>query len=655
MIRKPPSGKPENSSESNESSTGVSAPVLVLATLLAVLGIRWTVDSIQVKDAGGIEYPLLVLLALVLLAPVLKRLFRFGRREILLVYCFTLVASGAYDGVSRFLPCYTVPTYFASPENRFAEAARAIPDWFAPKDPEVIRRMYEGADDGKVPWQAWRRPVGVWTGFFLILWVTLYCLTLIMRGHWIDTERLTFPLVQVPLYLTEAAGDRAGQPPLLRDPLLWVGFTLSFVHFASIMLHAANPNVPTLGTRFNIGDLFTEFPWSSLRPYWWVIYNPLLAGLAYFASQDLCLSMFFFFFLIKGVYVVYTLFGYRYPPGLPFFWEQSAGAFFALGLFYAWTARRHLRTAVRTAVGLEPDRQGYRLPVLGAMLGFLALCSWYVSAGMSWWVAGLFFGMVILFATVFTRGRAESGVPSLASFPFWQASRQLKNFLGSEPLLVNGSYANLTLLGSLIFLHFGLFPQTMTYQLETLKIARERGLSRRAVTGVVLAGMVVGLAVTFHAFLTLDYRYGANVLAGGTTSGGYHVSIALREYQAVGRIMSGTPLRPDWNRNGYTMGAFVLTLILVALRMRYLRFPLHPLGYVMTASYGYAYWFSFFVIWVVKGIILKVGGVRLYRRMLPLFLGLIIGQVFTLGFVWQGAALFADERWRRAADPLAYF
>jgi len=89
--------------------------------------------------------------------------------------------------------------------------------------------------------------------------------------------------------------------------------------------------------------------------------------------------------------------------------------------------------------------------------------------------------------------------------------------------------------------------------------------------------------------------------------------------------------------------------------MRYLRFPLHPLGYVMTASYGYAYWFSFFVVWIIKGAILKIGGVRLYRRMLPLFLGLIIGQLFTLSFVWQGVALFAGERWRRAADPLAYF
>jgi len=638
-----------------DSPTGLSLRALGVAAVLATLGIRWTVQSIQVKDAGGVEYPLMVLLAMVLLAPMLRRVLGFGHGEILLVYCFVLVASSAYDGVSRFLPCYTVPTYFASPENRFAEAAQDIPAWFAPKDPEIVRQMYEGADDGKPPWRHWALPVVTWTGFFLVLWVTLYCVTWIMRRHWIDSERLTFPLVQVPLVLTEEAGERTGQRPLHKDPLMWVGFALSFVHFASIMLHAANPAVPTLGTRFDIGALFTEHPWNSLAPYWWAIYNPLLAGLAYFASQDLCFSMFFFFFLIKGVFVFYTLTGYRYPAGLPFFWEQSAGAFFAIALFYVWAGRNHLAKVLRAALGKEADDEGYRLPVVGLALGFAALCYWYVSVGMSWWVAALFFGMVVLFAVVFTRGRAESGAPSLASFPFWQASRQLKSFLGSAPLMAGGSHANLTFLSSLIFLHFGLFPQTMTGQIESLKLAEERGLSRRAITWVMVLGMALGLVVTFHTFLSLYYEYGANVLAGGTFSGGYHVALAVGEYNEVSGVLAGTPLLPDWNRNGYTIGAFVVTLALVALRMRYLRFPLHPLGYVMTASYGYAYWFSFFVVWIIKGAILKIGGVRLYRRMLPLFLGLIIGQLFTLSFVWQGVALFAGERWRRAADPLAYF
>jgi hypothetical protein len=37
-------------------------------------------------------------------------------------------------------------------------------------------------------------------------------------------------------------------------------------------------------------------------------------------------------------------------------------------------------------------------------------------------------------------------------------------------------------------------------------------------------------------------------------------------------------------------------------------------------------WFSIFVGWVFKAVTLRYGGYRLYHRLLPLFLGLILGQ-----------------------------
>jgi hypothetical protein len=40
-------------------------------------------------------------------------------------------------------------------------------------------------------------------------------------------------------------------------------------------------------------------------------------------------------------------------------------------------------------------------------------------------------------------------------------------------------------------------------------------------------------------------------------------------------------------------------------------------------------WLSIFLAWAFKGVILRYGGVRVYRRLLPFFLGLALGEFFT--------------------------
>ncbi|MFQ5810900.1 MAG: DUF6785 family protein, partial [Armatimonadota bacterium] len=83
--------------------------------MLAVVGVRFHTSSILHGLGASPQLPLATLFALVALHPLLTRLLKLRRADVIVIYCVILVATGAYDGVSRLMPSYTVPQYFAAP------------------------------------------------------------------------------------------------------------------------------------------------------------------------------------------------------------------------------------------------------------------------------------------------------------------------------------------------------------------------------------------------------------------------------------------------------------------------------------------------------------------------------------------------------------
>ena len=54
-------------------------------------------------------------------------------------------------------------------------------------------------------------------------------------------------------------------------------------------------------------------------------------------------------------------------------------------------------------------------------------------------------------------------------------------------------------------------------------------------------------------------------------------------------------------------------------------------AFAMTYAIDF-FWFDFMLAWIFKGLILRYGGMRLYRRAMPFFLGLILGEFVTSSF-----------------------
>ncbi|MBC7289042.1 MAG: hypothetical protein H5T86_13595, partial [Armatimonadetes bacterium] len=474
---------------------GITFRAVAWSLLLLVLSVIWMQHAGLISHGTQIGESVPVIPAvgaailLTLLSPLLRRLPRFfhmSQRQVMLVYMFLCIAITMPSvGVVRMLfPNTTALFYFASPENDFARFQQYIPDWMVPKDPEVIRQMYEGSPTETVPWRAWLLPLSIWTGFYLITFITMLCVISILRRQWADKERLTFPIVHMVLDLSDQTGHRL-VGGFFRNPLMWAGFTLVAIYNVLNILNAWNPAVPAMGRGYDLGRLFTERPWSAIRPLT-IAWRPENFGLGYLVSTEITFSVWFFYMLLRLSNVVAVTMGYEIA-GFPFDQEQAAGAYLAMSIFLLYVARGHLAAVFRKALGLsaEPDDSDepipYRWAVLGAVLGFAGMVFFVVRAGMWTWTAAVYFMLFLLFAIVYARARAEAGAAMVWLFPFYQHKRMMINVLGSEAYVRGGDWGNLTIFSVLMFMSRGFFQSTMAYQIESEKIASESGIRPRLV------------------------------------------------------------------------------------------------------------------------------------------------------------------------------
>jgi hypothetical protein len=86
----------------------------------------------------------------------------------------------------------------------------------------------------------------------------------------------------------------------------------------------------------------------------------------------------------------------------------------------------------------------------------------------------------------------------------------------------------------------------------------------------------------------------------------------------------------------YAMGiGFLFSLGLLFARTRWAGFPLHPVGYAVTSWWAmHLFWLPLLIAWAAKTLILRYTGLAGYRRALPFFIGLIVGE-YVVGCAWQ--------------------
>lgn len=657
-------GAPETDGRAEQAraiARGALTPrALLIGTVLlfgAVLWVRHSellVHTINLTESTPPVPAIAALLLLAALQPVLSRLgprLSLSRREMVLIYFFVAIGSMmASLGVLRMvIPCATVPQYFAAPDNDLSVVQEYIPVWLAPDDQAAIDDLWE-ATEGPVPWRLWLRPIAHWTLFLTLLWATALCLTALLRKPWVEDERLSFPLLYLPLDLTEGVSGRAEGIAFFRDPLMWTGFLLAVIFNVLNIVNSLNPAFPAPGRTYDIGALFTERPWSAIRPLQ-LAHRPEILGFGYLVSLEVAFSIWVFALAERLSNVAAVAFGADIG-GFPFQQEQGAGAYLLIAALLLWRARHHIGGAARALVGRgEPVRQitdpfAPRWALLGLAAGIVALLAWFRAAGMHIGAAAVYLIFLLGFAITYMRVRCETGTPSTWLFPFYQARKMPVAIMGAEWWLKHTGARTMGAWAMLYFLSRGFFFTSTAYPLEGYRAAEELRAKARdyAIAGVV--AVVLGLLMAWWMHLDTYYEFGGNVVESGGVAGGPRTRLTVNEYQAT----ASSILRPTGPDRPRTTALIVGALIaggLSVLRSRYLRFPLHPLGYAMAAAYS-PYWGGFLAVWLIKGAILRFGGVRMYKRLTPMFIGLALGHFFTMGIAWAAIGSYFGQAAERA-------
>ena len=627
---------------------------LILAVFLALAGpyghyiIKTTLLYTSYLPLGLI-FPFLIVVAVVnALLKSLRRSWALTPRELLLIYIMIMVGGQpvTYGMTSYLLSIISAPYYLASPENRWAEFFHDyIPKWICPQDRQAIVWFYQGLPAGEsIPWRAWLVPLAWWLPLIGAVMVASFAVVAIMRRQWVENERLIFPLNEVPLRMVEGSDDDRLTPVFMRSRVFWAGFFIPFTIICWNILSYFSPTVSRI--YFDRWMSFPNFPTVRL------LISPLVIGLTYFVNLDVSFSIWFFWALGMVQQAMFNKVGFT--VGAPDTYSsinaamawQGFGAFTVMVLLGLWVARGHLgnvfRKAFRGDPGVDDSREllSYRAAVWALIVSVGYIAFWMWKSWMSPLVVVLFlFAALILYLGV-TRCVIEGGLVFVRGplIPQTFAIRSLGNHVILD---------NLTMT-SLAFSYAWLCDQIcefMPFAANASGLASGRRLGRRAVVQAMVVALVVSILVSVFFTLYLGYRHGAFNWDEWAFSGGAEVPFQ----NLVSKLQN--PFSPDVKRLTLMGIGAVVGALIIAARYRFPGVPLHPLGFAV-ASVIQVTWcmLSIFLAWLIKSVIIKLGGLQLFLRARPFFLGLIIGH-----FAGAGLGAMIDIVFFMGQGHMVYF
>ncbi len=641
------------------------AVLFIVLISLAVQQVSLVLDGPELIDTAPPAGPITVLVLLTVLTMFLSRFrtwFGFSRKELVVIYCMVYMGSflSGTGLVHRFFPgLVTLNHHYSEPEVWVSLFIKYIPSWFGPEGgtSSVVEAFFNGSKEG-VPWGQWLLPLALWSLLIFALFLTMLCIVSLLRRQWVETENLSFPITQLPLEIIDAEGRLGQIGGLLRNRLLWFGFAISafFIGYNGLSNYVSAFSPINLSV--DLGEFILEKPWSAMTnqfsPFVFS-FSPLIVGISYLFPLEVSFSVWFFFMVGRLQMLLAEIFGLssitsansisgwvgggdRFFPLLD---SQARGGLYALILFSLWTARFHIKEVLfkvfngEKANYIDDSKEAfsYRFSLWGIVGGLAVSIIWTNIAGLNILYGFIFFTLFLLLALAFARIRSEAGVPFAYTLP--GVTLMIYVILGTGSHLFSAS-------DYLVLAHINMFcasgfAMLMVIAFESYKMGHVVSVSPRCMTLALLLSFVIGLVVAYWMSLTTIYKYGMSGVDGsyarGVAYSGRHIHHILTN--------SRTQLPVGWLSIIFQGIGFAVTSFLAVMRRTFSNWLFHPIGFVIgNISISNRLWGSVLLGWAVKSLMLKYGGVRLYRMALPLFLGLAFGHL-AMQILWAVVALLA--------------
>ncbi len=625
----------------------VTARAIIIATVVAVAAAVITPYTAYVSRTWHFGWGTLpngpVVIAFVLVAAygLTLRLVAsraLTRADVLVIYSIaTIAAALIVVHVPYTIGLAAYPYYRARSEYGWEQQILPhLPTWLHPRDPEVSAWFWEGLPAGiSLPWGQWVMPVAGWGAFTLAMMAAMMCLGALLRRDWIERQRLTFPLIEIPMALVNGESRPTLSKSSFRFSSFWLGFVPTSIVILLIWLNGLFPAVPAPSRDYPIGENFAGLglPWSTLSEMR-VRIAPATIGVMALVPGDVSFSVWAFYLIFRVYLLVCGAFGV--PPGgtaaagdfnpRAFFDYAADGGFIIVAAIALFRSRDSFADGIRRLLLGRRERDDPTAPMsnAAAVLGFVAanafMLWWARRAGMSW--GSYAFIMAAFYVALVGTVRLTAAAGLLQHRPPTPARWIILRTLGAKAI----DPASLTMY-SYLSMGYLLEPQSwaMNYMVNSFKLMHRGRIRGRGFALAVTIAMVAVLIACSASVLYISYRYGAVSLQCWPI---FAVpTCAFRELNASLR----SPENADnWLRLALLVGG-VFTAGLSWMSSHFVWWPFSPIGFVIASVMhtNRDIWANALLGWLLATLIRRFGGLHLYHSLRPAFVGLIFGHYLT--------------------------
>jgi len=616
----------------------------------------------------GIYGPLILMLlpANVLLRRIRKS-WALNAREIAVILLMALVAgSAATRGLSTPVSSSTMlPKHYqrVRPGWKKAGVVEMLPERMLPdteKNESVVLDGYvTGLGEGQkhispleVPWGSWVRMLLFWLPLLLTLACAALGLGVVIHRQWARHEQLPYPTAAFAHSLLPPEGGAAGSifgSRYFRFGAILVGV----IHLNNYLCRFWGSVLIPVQLRFDfsaIGELFPALGagggTSLLQPQ--ILFAVL--AIAYLVSSDVSFSMGTMpcvFSWIAGLLAGYGVVlgaGNHLSPNANSF--MYLGGYLAIFLMVLYTGRHHYWGSLRAALFLRPrppngsgggDAPAEAWPMRLFLVGIALFAIQLLVVGVEWPVAIYFTALALITYVVVSRVIAETGAFYVGSQIF--PGGLLWGFMGAMAIGPQ-MMALVFCLSTVVFATPAWSP--MPFAIQAYRVLDLTG--ERVSRGARWALVAVVLAVVVAVPSMIYWQYDRGAVATGdpwlmklAQFPGENLAKMHDQLDAQGALETSLEargvarlslLRPDWPLVMAFAIIFGLTLLTAFLRLRFAWWPLHPVAFVFLHGHqGRMMAFSFLLGWAIKSCVTRYGGTELYKKVRPLMIGLIVGDL----------------------------